>query len=215
VSDCNILYIIISNVHSRGQGLQGQASVNIAEALRRLEIAVSTFAVFLAVVIAFVSLGYTFLAYPQADDLERTAAMRFLSPLQRIRSDYLHIDGRWASKFVEYSVYRGGHVIDYYPVMLMVLLIIGLIGCCCGIAIISGYDISDRRVIAGGIMTYSFLWLSAPRGEIFYWFPAGTEDWLPLALGIILLWLLSKLEAVWPKIFVIIMFFAVAALHEV
>ncbi len=198
-------------VKARGRS----AGVDTAEAARRLETAVKTFAVFLAAVIALISLGYTFLAYPQADDLERTGAMRFLSPLQRIRSDYLGIDGRWASKFIEYSLYRGGHVIGRYPVMLMVLLIIGVIGCCCGIAVVSGRRISDRSVVAGGIVVYSFLWLSAPRGELFYWFPAGAEDWLPLALGMILLWLLYNFDAWWSKIIVVAMSFVMPALHEV
>lgn len=191
------------------------AGVNTSQAARLLETAVNTFAVFFGVVIALISLGYTFLAYPQADDLERTAAMRFLSSLQRIRSDYLNIDGRWASKLTEYSLYRGGHVIDRYPVMLMVLLIIGVIGCCCGIALVSGRRISERSVVAGGIVAYSFLWLSAPRGELFYWFPAGAEDWLPLALSVVLLWLLYNFEAWWSKIIVVAMSLVLPALHEV
>src|SRR5262245_10377800 len=80
-----------------------------------LENVLKKFAVLLAIVVTFISLGYAFLAYPQADDLERTGALRVFTPLERIRSDYLAIDGRWASKWVEYSVYRGGHVIEYYP----------------------------------------------------------------------------------------------------
>src|SRR5205085_4900500 len=98
---------------------------------------------------------------------------------------------------------------------LMVLLIVGMIGCCCGISVVTGRRISEWSVLGGGIIAYSFLWISAPRGEPFYWFPAGIEYWLPLALGVILLWLLYNFTAWWSKIIVVTMAFMVSAIHEV
>ena len=186
-----------------------------AKPARGLETAVNAVAVCVAVAVALISLGYTFLAYPQADDLERTAAMRTFSPLERVQSDYLRIDGRWASLFVQYLCYRGGHTLERYPAMLLVLLITGLIGCCCAVAIVTGRRISERPVLAGGVIAYAFLWLSAPWGEAFYWFPGGMGYWLPVALGMVLLWVFCSFAGWWSRIVVVGMSFVVPAFHEV
>ena len=100
------------------------------DAAKVVEMIVRGVAVFYALVIALISFGYSILAYPQADNLERTAALRIFTRVQRITSDYNGIDGRWASKWIEYTLYKGGHVIERYPAMLMSVLVIGLIGCC-------------------------------------------------------------------------------------
>lgn len=191
------------------------ADADGTEPARRLETATNILAVCLAVAVTFISLGYTFLAYPQADDLERTGAMRMFSPLQRISSDYLNIDGRWASLSIQYLLYKGGHVVDRYPAMLTALLITGLIGCCCAVAIVTERRVSERRVFAGGVIAYAFLWLSAPMGEPFYWFPGSMGYWLPVALGMVLLWLLYNFTGWWARIVVVGISFLLPALHEV
>ena len=186
-----------------------------AEIARRLLLIVSLIVVAAAVLIAVISLFYTLLAYPQVDDLERTAAMRALSPWQRVQGDYFKIDGRWASLFIQYLLYTGGHVVARYPVMLSMLLLVGMAGCCCGVAIVSGRRISDAPVLAGAICTYAFLWLSAPRGEPFYWFPAGMGYWLPVALGMMLLWILCAVDTWWAGLTVISLAALLPALHEI
>jgi hypothetical protein len=185
------------------------------EGARYLETAVNTFAVLFAAVIALISLGYTFLAYPQADDLERTAAERVIPPLLRIHQDYMAITGRWAAELIEYSTYIGGHVIGRYPVMLTICLLLGAVACCCVIALVTGRRISERSVLAGGVVAYSFLWLSAWRGETFYWFPADVEYWVPIALGMVLLWLLSNFSGWSVKTLAVAMAFVLPAIHEV
>ena len=96
-----------------GTGRQDIARLCDQAAARALpfgEAVIATVAVAVAAWIALLSLVYVFLAYPQADDLERTAAMRFLSPFERMWSDYNHIDGRWASLLIQYYSERGDHV---------------------------------------------------------------------------------------------------------
>lgn len=200
---------IVSNVCPRS------AEARTAETARYLETAVNTFAVLFAIVVAFISIGYTFLIYPQADDLERTAADRYVSPLVRVRADYFHITGRWGAGLIEYYTYLGGHVIARYPVMLTICLLIGFIGCCCVIALLMGRRISDRSVLAGGVIAYSAIWLSAWRGEAFYWFPAIVEYWVPIGLGMVLLWVLSSFTGWWSKILIVAMAFVLPGIHEV
>ena len=174
-------------------------SAQTEEVTRRLETALNWFAVLFAVVIAFVSFGYTFLAYPQTDDLERTGALRIFSMFQRIRSDCRGIEGRWAADLIEYSAYLGGQVVRWYPALLIGLMVVGIIGCCCLISLVMGRRISEPRVVAAGIVAYSVLWLAPPFGEQFYWYPAGVEEWLIIAFGLILLWLMSNFTAPWAK----------------
>jgi hypothetical protein len=190
----------------------GAQSVKVT---RLLETAVNWFAVLLAGVIAFVSLGYTFLAYPQTDDLERTGALRIVSMFHRIRTDCLSIEGRWGADLLEYPAYFGGHVIAWYPALLIALMVIGFIGCCCVVSLVMGRRISEPRVIASGMAAYSVLWLAAPFGEQFYWYPAGIEEWLVLALGMILLWLMSNFTEPWAKTLVVLLAFLMPAIQEV
>lgn len=192
-----------------------RTGARIGELAWRLETVVNWFAVLLAAVIAFISFGYTFLAYPQTDDLERTGALRVFSMFQRIRSDCLGIEGRWAADIIEYSAYLGGRVVRWYPALLIALMVFGVIACCCVISLVMGRRISEPRVFAGGIAAYSVLWLAAPFGEQFYWYPAGVEEWLIIALGMILLWLLSNFTSTWAKTLVMAISFLMPAIHEV
>lgn len=180
----------------------------------RTEFLAAFFASIWGFVVLMTSLGYTFLIYPQADDLERTAAMRVFSPVVRTWSDYNAIDGRWASLMLAYLQYLGDNVIDRYPYMLSSLLLVGLAGLCCGIAVITGRKMSVP-LFAGALCLYGFIWVSAPRGEIFYWYPATADCWLPVMLGLILFWVLFKLDGRLSGIVVVAMSVLVPALHEV
>jgi hypothetical protein len=189
--------------------------VQTVEAARRLETAVTACATILAVIVALFSIAYTFLIYPQADDLERTGAMRIVSPMHRITSDWLTLNGRWASLGLEYLIYNTGRVIQIYPVLLTMVILLCIAACCCCIAMVSRRPLLERGLVAAGIVAYSFIWLSTPRGEIFYWFPGNAEYCMPLALGMITLWLLYRFDTRWSKILVVALSFIVPGLHEV
>lgn len=192
-----------------------RTSVDTSQAARRLETAVTVCATVLAVIIALFSLAYTFLIYPQADDLERTGAMRIVSPGHRILSDWLTLNGRWTSLGIEYLFYATGRTIQAYPFVLTSVLLLCMAACFCCIAIVSRRPISEKGLVAAGVVAYSFIWVSAPRGELFYWFPAGAEYCMPLALGMVLLWLLYRFNTWWSKTLVLLLAFAVPGLHEV
>ena len=54
-----------------------------------------------------------------------------------------------------------------------------------------------------------------PRGEVFYWFPAIAEYVLPIALSMVLLWLLNNFDEGWSKILVVGLAFVLPPIHEV
>lgn len=203
------MYFGIANAQSRVEGIQ------IAKLALRLEAVVNWSVALFAAVIALISLGYTFLAYPQTDDLERSGALRVFSMLQRIQSDLRGIEGRWAACLVQYPAYMGGHIIGRYPALLIALMVIGAFACCCVVALITGRRISERNVVLSGIGAYSFLWLGTPFGEEFYWYPAAIEEWTNIAVGMIMLWLLFSFEAMWSRILVAALAFALPATQEV
>jgi hypothetical protein len=183
--------------------------------VRIIEVGLGTLAVGLAAWITLLSLVYAFIAYPQADDLERTAAMRMVSPLVRVWGDYQLIDGRWMSLFIQYFCYRGEHVTTRYAIMLLIPLLIGLVGCCFAVSLVAERRVTEPRVMAGGMVIYAVLWVTVHWGGVFYWFPALMGYWLPIGLGMILLWLLTNVRGwpAWPP--VIGLAVIIPALHEV
>ncbi len=194
---------------------QPNTDTKTAQAARRLETFVRVFATLFAIVIAFISFGYCFLIYPQTDDLERTGALRVFSMLQRIKSDCMGIEGRWAADLLEYPAYFGGHIVHRYPTLLIALMVIGIAACCCVVSLVMGRRISERSVLASGIVAYAILWLGPPFGEQFYWYPASIEEWLILAIGMVLLWLMSNFTAPWAKAVVVFLAFVMPGVHEV
>ena len=184
--------------------------------LPAIDVFIKIIAVLCASWIALLSFVYAFIAYPQADDLERTAAMRFMQPHERVWSDYIHNDGRWASLFVQYFCYWGEHVDTRYCFMLTIPLFFGLLACILMTALLSGSDLLDRSVVAGGLIAYAVAWVALPwGGEITYWFPGIMGYWLPIAMGMIVLWLLGTFRGSWVTPIVLVLALLGPACHEV
>jgi hypothetical protein len=192
-----------------------QRNASLLDRLRDMEIVVDGAALCAAACVVAVAIGYTFLAYPQADDILGALQRRAYSPLEQVLYYYRVIDGRWASIFLESVAYTGDLVWRIYPGLLLAGLAISLLGCCCGVAIATGWRPLSPRTIAGSVMVYAFLWSCAPFGEAFYWFPAMMDYTVPVALGMMLLWVMLNWTEPAGRITAIGMALLIPAIHEV
>jgi hypothetical protein len=192
-----------------------QRKASLLDRLRDMEIVVFGAALCVAACVVAVAIGYTFLAYPQADDFLGASQRRTHSALDQVLWYYRVIDGRWASIFLESVAYTGDLVWRIYPRLLLAGLAVSLLGCCCGVAIATGWRLLSPRTIAGGVVVYAFLWCCAPFGEAFYWFSAMMDYTVPVALGMMLLWVMLNWTGPAGRTTAIGMALVIPAIHEV
>lgn len=183
--------------------------------LKQINAAVVWLAMAFAMLLALLAVFYAFTAFPMTDDIERTSAMRVLSPWARVADDYGAIDGRWFSLLIQYLCYSGDRTWQRYFLMLIIPHLLVLLGLCCLAALVWRRPLASREAVGAGLVAYAYLWVSLPAGESLYWFPALLGYWLPPALGLITLFLLTRSTGLWSRPLILLLALILPALHEV
>ncbi len=169
----------------------------------------------LALAITVLSVFYTFVAFPMTDDLGRTAFIRTHTIWSAVSQEYQLIDGRWFSLLVQYLCYAGDRTWQRYFLMLAIPHLLVLLGLCCLAALICRRSLASPAMLGIGVAAYAYLWVSLPTGENLYWFPSVLGYWLPEALGLITLFVLTRFTGLWSRVFVLVMALILPVMHEV